>query len=100
MFKAFLPLGIALASAAFLPLAATAVPIKAADGVPTSVPNSQSGPRHPGLIPAAPADVGSASQSLNRRGRPVPSLSKSLSTGDSQRPSVAESGTSRAPRQL
>jgi hypothetical protein len=100
MFKAVLPLGIALASASLLPLAASAVPIKAADGVSTSVPNSQSGPRRPGPIRPAPRAGDTASQFVNRRGRPVPSLSKPLNTGDDQRPRVAEGVPSPAPRQL
>jgi hypothetical protein len=100
MFKAVFPLGIALASASLLPLTASAVPIKAADGVSTSVPNSQSGPRRPGLIRSTPRAGDTASQFSNRRGRPVPSLSKAADTGADQRARVAESVPSRAPRQL
>jgi hypothetical protein len=100
MFKAVLPLGLALASASLLPMTAEAVPIKAADGVSTSVPNSQSGPRRPGLIPQTPQAGDTANQFVNRRGRPVPSVSKSLDPGADQRARVAESVPSRAPRQL
>jgi hypothetical protein len=86
------PLGLALAAACLLPLAASAVPIRAADGVATSVPGRQTGPRHPGVMTVSTpnAGLGSAGISPNRRGRPVPSLSKSPSPSDGQRARVAE----------
>jgi hypothetical protein len=100
MFKVVLPLGIALASAWLLPLTASAMPIKAADGVSTSAPNTPSGPRRPGLIPPTPQAEETTSQLVNRRGRTVPSLSQSVQAGDDQRPRVAESVPSRAPSEL
>lgn len=102
MFLALRPLGLALAGVCLLPLAASAVPIRAADGVPTSVPGSKAGPRHPGVIPLSPlAPALSASTvSPNRRGRPVPSLSKATTPNDSPRARVAEGVSSSAARQL
>ncbi len=96
------PLGLLLAAASLLPLAASAVPIRAADGVSTSVPGRQAGPRHPGVVTVSPpsADLGSASLSTNRRGRPVPGLNKTLSNRDGQRARVAEGVPSPSASQL
>jgi hypothetical protein len=96
------PLGLLLAAASLLPLAASAVPIRAADGVATSVPGRQAGPRHSGVVSVPPsnADNGSASLSTNRRGRPVPGMTKTVSNRDGQRPSLAEGVSSPADSQL
>jgi hypothetical protein len=78
------------------------VPIRAADGVSTSIPGRQAGPRHPGVVTVSPpvAELGSTSVSTNRRGRPVPGLNRTLSTVDGQRARVAEGATSPAASQL
>ncbi|MEB3334973.1 MAG: hypothetical protein VKP70_08315 [Cyanobacteriota bacterium] len=89
------PVGLLLAAACLLPLTASAVPIRAADGVPTSIPGRQTGPRHPGVVTVTPpdADLRSASVTTNRRGRPVPGLNRTLSTFNGQRSSVAKKAT-------
>lgn len=100
MFKV-LSIGIALASTLLVPLAASAVPIKAADGVSDSAASSASGPRRPGLITPAPVNGDSASQTINRRGRPVPGqASKPLAATEDQRPAVADNEPSRPASQL
>lgn len=101
MLKVSLPFGLALASACWLPLAAPAVPIQPANaGVATSVPDSPSGPRRPGLIQPTPSGDGSVSEYVNRRGRPRPGVSKSMPAGDGQRPNVAETSPRPEPSQL
>lgn len=96
------PLGLLLATTCLLPLAAAAVPIRAADGVSTSVPGRQTGPRHPGVVTMSPSVAGGAEASdfSNRRGRPVPSQGKTLSTADGQRARVAEEIPTPAASQL
>jgi hypothetical protein len=96
------PLSLLLTAASLFPLAASAVPIRATDGVPTSVPGRQAGPRHPGVVTVSRPDagLGSASLSTNRRGRPVPSQNKTLSNRDGQRARLAEGTPSPGASQL
>lgn len=99
MFQA-LSIGIALASALLVPLAASAVPIKGADGVPDAAA-AASGPRRPGLITPAASNGDAASQTINRRGRPVSGqANNALSSPAEQRSNVAENENGRAPSQL
>ena len=102
MLPLFRPIGLLLAAASLMPLGVSAVPIRAADGVPTSVSGPQSGPRHPGVVSLSSPNPGpgSASLSTNRRGRPVPGQNKSLSSRDGQRARVAENVSSPAASQL
>lgn len=102
MFQVVRPVGLALAGACLLPLAAFAMPIKAVNGPSTSVTSSRSGPKHPGLIPptAPDASLSSASALTNRRGRPVPSQSKMAGLDENHRTRVAETGASRTPSEL
>lgn len=100
MFNVF-SIGIALASSLLVPLAASAVPIMAANGVPESAPASPSGPRRPGLISPAAVNVDAASETTNRGGRPVPGRTNgTLSAAEDPRPILAESDPSRTPGQF
>ncbi len=66
-----LPLGFALAGSLVSPLSATAIPIRAVNGVAQTVPSSTAGPRHPGVISLTESSAGQVS-ALKPSGRPVP----------------------------
>ena len=78
---------IGLASSFLLPVAATAIPIKATGIVsasapaPGGTPAMPSGPRRPGVIPSTslPRDTGTNSDLSSGPRRPVPSQSQTLS---------------------
>jgi hypothetical protein len=101
MVRALFSLGLAL-TAATLPLAASAVPIRATDGQPEAAPNGAAGPRRPGVIPAPAATTGplTEAQTLNQRGRPVPAASANRNTPESQRSKVAETAPRSTTREL
>ncbi|MEB3259195.1 MAG: hypothetical protein VKP63_01045 [Cyanobacteriota bacterium] len=93
-------------AATLLPLAASAVPIRATDGKHEAVLQTPAGPRRPGLIPVPAATTGPLTdgQMLNQRGRPVPGVSANRNTmeatTESQRAKVAETTPGASTREL